>query len=155
MIVYKDILSGDVLFTDEHKPDKVNSSAYQIKCADKTVYSDSTDAEGEDRDIEWTGLNIIGDCGLVATGRSKKDMMQYFQEYFKTLKTKLGLTQEQTEQFDADAEAFEKTILRRYRHYQLFLGDSCDIEGTYVFLEHKEDEAFATVFAHGVERTEE
>ncbi|KAF9941764.1 hypothetical protein BGZ67_004102 [Mortierella alpina] len=154
MIFYRDVLTGDILFTDDHRPEKANAGSYQIKCADKTVYSAATGV-GQDRELVWSGLDIIGDCSLVETGFSKKDAAHYFQDYFNLLKSKLGLTKEQLERFDADAEAFEKTILRRFSHYQIFLGQSCNIESTYVFLEFKGDEAFATVFEHGVERTDE
>ena len=49
MIVYKDILTGDILFTDDHRPDKVSAGTYQITCANKTVYSDSMGEDQEDR----------------------------------------------------------------------------------------------------------
>ncbi|CAO3569043.1 unnamed protein product [Mortierella alpina] len=146
-------MTRDILFTDNHRPEKVSAGAYRVKCAPKTVYAALTNV-GQDREIVWSGLDLVGDCRLVEAGFNKRDVAHYFQDYFPRLKSNLGqMTKEQSKRFEADAKAFEKTILGRFSHYRVFFGQSCNVESTYVFLEVKDGESFATVFEHGVEST--
>ncbi|KAF9949426.1 Negative regulator of mitotic exit [Mortierella alpina] len=117
----QDILTGDILFTDDHRPEKVSAGSYKVQCAPKTVYAASKNV-GQDREIVWSGLDIVGDCRLVEAGFNKRDVAHYFQDYFPRLKSNLGLTKEQSKRFEADAAAFERTILERFSRYRVFLG---------------------------------
>ncbi|KAI9488769.1 translationally controlled tumor protein [Zychaea mexicana] len=149
MLLYRDILAGDELFSDAYPIKLVDDVAYEVDCQMITVKEGEVDiganpsAEGGDEGVEETAQtvnNVVHSFRLTETSFDKKSYMAYIKGYMKAVKAKL---QEQNPsrvaEFEAKAPAFVKKILGNFKDYEFYVGESMDPEGMVALLNYRED----------------
>ncbi|KAJ2101381.1 hypothetical protein GGI16_003474 [Coemansia sp. S142-1] len=173
MLVYKDIISEDELFTDAFDVKPVGIT-YEVDCKMISVGPTSVDtganasAEGEDADEtveEGATLvnNVIYSNRLQQTSFDKKSYTTYIKGYLKSIKAKLqeaaakgGPAGEaaklRSDAFEGEATKFVKTVLGNFKDYDFYTGESMNIDGMIVLLNYREDGVtpFLTFFKDGL-----
>ncbi|KAJ2064970.1 hypothetical protein GGI17_000571 [Coemansia sp. S146] len=173
MLVYKDIISEDELFTDAFDMKTVGMT-YEVECKMITVGPTSVDtganasAEGEDGDEaveEGATLvnNVIYSNRLHPTTFDKKSYTIYIKGYLKAIKAKLqeaaekknDPTSEEAKRFAAfegEAMEFVKKVLKNIKDYDFYTGESMNVDGMVVLLNYREDGVtpFLTFFRDGL-----
>jgi len=150
MIIYKDIISGDEMFSDIYK---IKDNGIIIEVEGKMI-SRSEDIDGallganesqEEgcEDLESTtvsGVDIILNHKLTETGFDKTSFIAYIKEYMKTIKGKLAESDpERVKPFMAGAQDEVKKILGNFKNYQFYTGESMNADGMIGLLDFRED----------------
>lgn len=168
MLVFKDLITGDEMFTDSIKYKLVDDCIYEVECSHVTrrlgdVALDGANPsaeeleEGTDEVVE-SGLDLVLNMRLVETGFSKSDYKNYLKTYTKALQEKWK------EQGKSDAEISEaktklteavKKVLTKFDDLQFFLGESSNPDGSVALLEYREGASgevpIMLFFKHGLE----
>ncbi|KAI7855024.1 translationally controlled tumor protein [Circinella umbellata] len=149
MLLYRDILAGDELFSDAYPIKLVDDVAYEVDCAMITIKEGDVDiganpsAEGGDEGVEegaQTVNNVIHSFRLTETAFDKKSYMSYIKGYMKALKAKLQETNpERIPIFESKAAALVKKILGNFKDYEFYVGESMDPDGMVALLNYRED----------------
>ncbi|KAI9316909.1 translationally controlled tumor protein [Dichotomocladium elegans] len=149
MLLYRDILSGDELFSDAYPIKVIDDVAYEVDCAMVTVKEGDVDiganpsAEGGDEAVEdsaQTVNNVVYSFRLTETSFDKKSYMTYIKGYMKALKAKLQESNpERVPVFEAKATALVKKIIGNFKDYEFYVGESMDPEGMVALLNYRED----------------
>lgn len=141
MKLYKDLFSGDEMFSDIFRIETVNPAVYKIKGKLVTETSDFDDAAiganaSAEESIESaessskTGVNIVLSNRLVECAQEKKAWTAHIKEYMKRLKAKLVERKDpELESFEKNCQDFVKTVLKEFKEYQFFAGESMNPEG--------------------------
>ncbi|XP_015906873.1 translationally-controlled tumor protein homolog [Parasteatoda tepidariorum] len=169
MIIFKDLITGDEMFTDSSKYKVVDDCIYEVECRhvsrkqgdiqlDGANPSQEETDEGTDESVE-SGLDLVLNQRLVETGFTKNDFKSYLKLYTKTLQDKWKENEMSDDQI-ADAKAkfttAVKKILPKIGDYQFFMGESSNPDGLIALLEYREkpggDETPIMIFfKHGLE----
>lgn len=116
MLLYRDIISGDEMFSDAFKITEIDDIAYEVDCKLITVKegcdvdigaNPSAEGEGGDEAMEegtTTVNNVVYSFRLTETQFDKKSFMTYIKGYMKTIKARLQ------ESNPERAESFEKKV---------------------------------------------
>jgi hypothetical protein len=162
MLLFKDIISGDEMFTDAFEIKEIDGIAYEVTCQTVVVKQGAVDiganasaeeANEEMEDGDQIVNNVVYSMRLQETQFDKKSYMSYIKGYMKQIKAKLEETNpERAEQFQKDAPAFVKKILGNFKDYEFFIGESMDPEGAVGLLNYREDGVtpFFTFFKDGL-----
>jgi len=160
MIIFKDLVSEDELFSDTFKLE-TDDVFYKVKgklTTEKDEVSDSMfggNASAEDAAESYetegvSGINVVLAHKLVETSFTKKDYMRYIKNYMKQVKTKMEetKTEEQVTAFTKNVTPVVKSILASfdnkdkenppYDHF--FLGESMNDEGMVVLCRYEDDD---------------
>uniref|UniRef100_A0A1E1XUG3 Translationally-controlled tumor protein homolog n=1 Tax=Amblyomma sculptum TaxID=1581419 RepID=A0A1E1XUG3_AMBSC len=151
MLLFKDKISGDEMFTDSSKYKLVDDCIFEVECQHVTrkqgeIQLDGANPsaeeldEGTDESVE-SGLDLVLNMLLVETGFSKADYKNYLKTYTKALQEKWkeeGKSAEEIEDAKAKLTAAVKKVLPKLDDYQFFLGESCNAEGIVGLLEYRE-----------------
>nr|DAA34555.1 TPA_exp: microtubule-binding protein [Amblyomma variegatum] len=151
MLLFKDKISGDEMFTDSSKYKLVDDCIFEVECQHVTrkqgeIQLDGANPsaeeldEGTDETVE-SGLDLVLNMRLVETGFSKADFKNYLKTYTKALQEKWkeeGKSTEEIEDAKAKLTAAVKKVLPKLDDYQFFLGESCNAEGIVGLLEYRE-----------------
>merc|ERR1712020_612877 len=162
MKIYKDVFSGDELFSD----------TYPIKVTDDVLYEvtgkhitrsqgeiqlevSNASAEGADGDegtesSSESGVDIILNHRLTETGfGSKKDYMVYLKDYMKKVVKYL-----EDNDRAGEVDTFMKNLLGKFKDLQFFTGESMDAEAMILILDYKEvdgeEKPILMAFKHGI-----
>ncbi|XP_034109353.1 translationally-controlled tumor protein homolog [Drosophila albomicans] len=167
MKIFKDIITGDEMFTDTYKMKLVDDVIYEVQGTlisrnqDNIVLSGANpsaeaDEEGNDESIE-TGVDIVLNHRLQESFAfaDKKSLTLHLKGYMKKV---LELLQEsspdQVDVFKNNMNTTMKGILGRFNELQFFTGESMDIEGMVAMCEYREigDETLPVFmfFKHGL-----
>ncbi|CAO0801627.1 unnamed protein product [Mucor circinelloides] len=163
MLLYKDILTGDELFSDAYPIKEIDDVAYEVDCKMITISEGNIDiganpsAEGGDDegadDSVQTVNNVVYSFRLTPSSFDKKSYMGYIKGYMKALKAKLNETNpERVAIFEKNATTLVKKILGNFKDYEFYVGESMDPDGMVALLNYREDGVtpFFTFFKDGL-----
>uniref|UniRef100_A0A1L8DX36 Translationally-controlled tumor protein homolog n=2 Tax=Nyssomyia TaxID=252611 RepID=A0A1L8DX36_9DIPT len=168
MRIYKDIITGDEMFSDTYKMKLVDEVIYEVtgrliqrKEGDIKIDGFNPSAEeadeGTDEAVE-SGVDVVLNhrlCETYAFG-DKKSYTAYLKDYMKKLIEKLQENHpDQVDTFKNNINKAMKDILGRFKELQFFTGESMDCDGMVAMMEYRDiDGASVPVlmfFKHGLE----
>nr|CAH7761194.1 unnamed protein product [Callosobruchus chinensis] len=151
MRIYKDIFTGDEMFSDTYKMKLVDEVLYEVygklvqrKHGDIQLDGANPSAEEADEGTEdavESGVDIVLNHRLCETYafNDKKSYTAYLKDYMKKLVAKLEETApDQVEVFKTNMNKVMKDILGRFKELQFFTGESMEIDGMVGLMEYRE-----------------
>jgi len=168
MKIYKDVFSGDELFSDTYPIKLVEDCLYEVtgKHVTRKVGDDfdiganasaEEGAEGTEEAVE-SGVDLVLNHRLVETGFGKKaDYMNYLKDYMKRVVAYLESNdkKDQVEGFKKNINGVMKGLLGKFNDLQFFTGENMDPKGMIVLVEYKEvngeERPVVMFFKHGLE----
>ncbi|XP_043273392.1 translationally-controlled tumor protein homolog [Venturia canescens] len=168
MRIYKDIFTGDEMFSDTYKMKLVDEVIYEVygklvsrKAGNIEIAGFNPSAEeadeGTDEAVE-SGVDVVLNHRLQETFAfgDKKSYTLYLKDYMKKLVAKLEETKpDQVELFKTNMNKVMKDILGRFKELQFFTGESMDIDGLVGLMEYREIDGQSVpvlmFFKHGLE----
>jgi len=151
MLVFKDILTGDEMFTDSYKYVEESDAFYKVIAKNITVKGDdiqlegsNPSAEGGDEGVDGAGVTSGVDCVLhmrlaETNFGAKKEYLVYFKDYLKALKEKLG--EDKNEKALENLPKIQKPlleILKGFKDLQFFTGESGNPDGMIALLDYQD-----------------
>ena len=168
MRIYKDIFTGDEMFSDTYKMKLVDDVIYEVygklvqrKAGEIEIAGFNPSAEeadeGTDVAIE-SGVDVVLNHRLQETYAfgDKKSYTLYLKDYMKKLVAKLEeKAPDQVEVFKTNMNKVMKDILGRFKELQFFTGESMDIDGLVALMEYRDIDGQSVpvlmFFKHGLE----
>ncbi|KOX70524.1 Translationally-controlled tumor protein like protein [Melipona quadrifasciata] len=179
MKIYKDIFTGDEMFSDTYKIKLIDDVLYEVygkvitrKSGDIEIAGFNPSAEeadeGTDEAVE-SGVDVVMNHRLQETFAftDKKSYTSYLKDYMKKsndineaiflrLVAKLEeQSPDQVEVFKLNTNKVMKDILSRFKDLQFFTGESMDIDGIVALLEYRDIDGDSVpvlmLFKHGLE----
>ncbi|XP_060814073.1 translationally-controlled tumor protein homolog [Bombus pascuorum] len=168
MKIYKDIFTGDEMFSDTYKIKLIDNVVYEVygkvvtrKSGDIDIAGFNPSAEEADEGTEETvesGVDVVMNHRLQETFAftDKKSYTLYLKDYMKKLVAKLEEeSPDQVEVFKTNTNKVMKEILSRFKDLQFFTGESMDIDGIVALMEYREIDGESVpvlmLFKHGLE----
>jgi len=168
MIIFKDLLTGDEMFTDSSKYKLVDDCLYEVECVritrkigDIQLEGANPSAEEADEGTDETvesGLDLVLNQRLVETGFSKADYKNYLKTYVKALNDKwkeLEWSEDKINEAKAKLTEAVKKVLPKVGDCQFYLGESSNPDGMVALLEYRDfpegEKALMLFFKHGLE----
>ncbi|VVC32396.1 Translationally controlled tumour protein, conserved site,Mss4-like,Translationally controlled tumour [Cinara cedri] len=169
MKIFKDIFSGDEMFSDTYKFKLIDGVLYEVygklvtrKLGDVTLDGANPSAEeageGTEEAVE-SGVDVVLNHRLMETYAfpDKKSFTLYLKEYMKRLVDKMnenGSTE--VDVFKTNINKVMKDLLTRFKDLQFFTGENMDIEnGMVAMLEYRDigddNVPVLMLFKHGLE----
>ncbi|XP_061782060.1 translationally-controlled tumor protein homolog [Nerophis lumbriciformis] len=164
MIIYRDIISNDELFTDVYKITD-NPIFYEVEGKYITMAHGDIDgsliganasaeeaAEGTDSS-SVSGIDVVLHNKLQQTNFDKKSYVSYIKEYLQKIRANLEKTNpERVEKFMADSSKEMKKIISDVKNLAFFTGESMNPDGMVVILDYREDQVtpFLRFFKDGL-----
>ncbi|GLV38928.1 Translationally controlled tumor protein [Carabus blaptoides fortunei] len=151
MRIYKDIFTGDEMFSDTYKMKLVDEVVYEVtgrlvqrKQGDIEIAgfnpSAEEEQEGNSEAVE-SGVDVVLNhrlCETYAFG-DKKSYTAYLKDYMKKLVAKLEeKAPDQVDVFKTNMNKVMKDILGRFKELQFFTGESMEIDGMVALMEYRE-----------------
>jgi len=168
MRIYKDIITGDEMFSDTYKFKLVDEVMYEVtgkliqrKQGDVVIDGANPSAEeadeGADEAVE-SGVDVVLNHRLAecfAFG-DKKSYTLYLKDYMKKLVEKLQERDpEQVDVFKNNINKYMKDVLGRFKDLQFFTGESMDVDGMVAMVEYRDIDGDSVpvcmFFKHGLE----
>jgi hypothetical protein len=151
MRIYKDIFTGDEMFSDTYKMKLVDEVLYEvygklIQRKEGDIQLDGANPSADDAD-EGTDENVQSGVDIVMNHRlcetfafgDKKSYTAYLKDYMKKLVAKLEeKSPDQVDVFKTNMNKVMKDILGRFKELQFFTGESMEIEGMVGLMEYRE-----------------
>ncbi|GAB6020804.1 hypothetical protein CHUAL_003462 [Chamberlinius hualienensis] len=152
MLIFKDIFTGDEMFTDSYKYKLVDDVLYEVQAkyvtrrqGDIVLGGSNPSAEeldeGTDEATE-SGVDIVLNQRLqeAACFPDKKAYLGYLKDYMKNVADKLKETKpDEVDSFKTKMNEAVKKLLPRFKDFQFFTGESCDCEtGMVAILEYRD-----------------
>ncbi|KAG9492039.1 hypothetical protein GDO78_000520 [Eleutherodactylus coqui] len=167
MIIYKDCITGDEMFSDIY-PTKESCNGLCIEVDGKIVtrvegqiddalIGGNASAECADEGSDSTtisGVDIVLNHKLQETCFTKESYKQYIKDYMKAIKAKLEQTNpDRVKPFMTGAAGKIKDILGNFKNYQFYTGEGMNPEGMVALLDFREDgiTPYLTFFKDGLE----
>ncbi|KYN10250.1 PREDICTED: translationally-controlled tumor protein homolog [Trachymyrmex cornetzi] len=168
MKIYKDIFTGDEMFSDTYKIKLIDDVLYEVygrlitrKAGDVEIAGFNPSAEvadeGTDEAVE-SGVDVVLNHRLQETFAfgDKKSYTLYLKDYMKKLVAKLEeKAPDQVDVFKTNMNKVMKDILGRFKELQFFTGISMDIDGIVGLMEYREIDGNSVpvlmFFKHGLE----
>ncbi|XP_032806777.1 translationally-controlled tumor protein-like [Petromyzon marinus] len=153
MIIYKDILTGDEMFSDIYKiKETADGACFEVEGTmvsrvegdiDDAVFGGNASAEGGEFDSSESstvsGVDIVLNHKLQETSSSKK-YIAYIKAFIKTIKENLMEKHpEKVEPFTTAAAKKVKDVLKQFKDFQFFTGESMNPDGMVALLNFRED----------------
>jgi len=168
MKIYKDIITGDEMFSDTYKMKLVDEVIYEVygKLISRTegdikIEGFNPSAEEADEGTEattQTGVDVVLNQQLEEcfAFNDKKSFTLYLKDYMKKVLAKLEENApDQVEVFKTNMNKAMKDILGRFKDLQFFTGRSMDCEGMVAMCEYRDIDGVSTpvlmFFKHGLE----
>jgi len=168
MKIYKDIFSGDELFSDTYKMTLVQDCLYEVvgkyeTRSDGEVVLDGANASAEEADEgtdanSVSGVDIILNHRLTETGfGSKKDFTTYLKDYMKRVVKYLEENNRggEIDEFKKNIQGVMKKLMENFKELQFFTGESMDPDAMICMCEYKEvngeERPVLMFFKHGLE----
>jgi len=168
MKIYKDVFSGDELFSDTYPMKLVDDCMYEVYGKHETrtegeIVMAGSNASAEEADEgtdanSTSGVDVILNHRLIETGfGSKKDYMVYLKDYMKKVVKFLEENgrQGEVEVFKKNINGYMKEVLGRFKDLQFYVGESMDNDAMIVIVDYKEYEGeerpCLLAFKHGLE----
>ncbi|PPQ73049.1 hypothetical protein CVT24_001627 [Panaeolus cyanescens] len=134
MVVYKDILTGDEMFSDAFPVKLVDDIVYEVDCAMIKVKDRSEDGLEEGIQIF---IDVIHSFRLQRTEFDQKTDLYYLQSYARVVKNRLPADRQLA--FTKGVQTFVKKIIPNFKDYHFYTGESRDNEGLVALLNYRED----------------
>merc|ERR1711878_169881 len=169
MKIYKDVFSGDELFSDTYPMKLVDDCVYEVygKHISRTegdiqLEGSNASAEGADADeggdaSTVSGVDLVLNHRLTETGfGSKKDYMVYLKDYMKKVVKYLEGNDRagEVDTFKKNINNVMKDLLGKFKDLQFFTGESMDAEAMILILDYKEvdgeEKPILMAFKHGI-----
>merc|ERR1711929_35495 len=169
MKIYKDVFSGDELFSDTYPIKLVEDCLYEVTGkhisrteGDIQLEGSNASAEGADGDeggeaSTVSGVDIILNHRLTETGfGSKKDYMVYLKDYMKKVVKYLEENDRAGEDdvFKKNINNVMKELLGKFKDLQFFTGESMDADAMILIMDYKdyegEERPVLMAFKHGL-----
>ncbi|XP_059478082.1 translationally-controlled tumor protein homolog [Neocloeon triangulifer] len=151
MRIYKDIFTGDEMFSDTYKMKLVDEVVYEVTGKLVTrkqgdVQLDGANPSAEEADegtVEGveSGVDVVLNHRLMETFAfpDKKSYTAYLKDYMKKLVEKLNESQpDQVDVFKNNMNKVMKDVLGRFKDLQFFVGESQEIEGMVALMEYRD-----------------
>ncbi|CAH1183583.1 unnamed protein product [Phaedon cochleariae] len=151
MRIYKDIFTGDEMFSDTYKMKLVDEVVYEVygklvsrKHGDIQLDGANPSAEEADEGTEdavESGVDIVLNHRLCETYafNDKKSYTLYLKDYMKKLVAKLEESApDQVDVFKTNMNKVMKDILGRFKELQFFTGESMEIDGMVGLMEYRD-----------------
>nr|M5B4R7.1 RecName: Full=Translationally-controlled tumor protein homolog; Short=GTx-TCTP1 [Grammostola rosea]BAN13536.1 GTx-TCTP1 [Grammostola rosea] len=169
MIIFKDMITGDEMFTDSSKYKVVDDCILEVECRHVTRRMGDIQLEGanpsqEEADegtdeVTESGLDLVLNQRLVETGFSKSDYKNYLKTYTKALQDKwkeVGMSDSQMAEAKTKFTEAVKKVLPKVGDLQFFMGESSNPDGLVALLEYRENSdgtetPVMMFFKHGLE----
>merc|ERR1711970_197421 len=153
MLVYKDLITDDEMFTDSFKIIKQNG---MIEIEAKKV-SESADIDDSliggnasaEEASEGTDANVVMGFDIAIQNRlvempafDKKGYLTWAKGYLKAIKEKLkaaGKDDDYIKNYEASAQAYVKSVVKEVSNMSVFCGESMNPEGMQVLVDYRED----------------
>nr|XP_009859052.1 translationally-controlled tumor protein homolog isoform X1 [Ciona intestinalis] len=165
MLIFKDIITGDELFTDAQKYEEFMGAFYKVygktttrnDDLDPSLFGANPSAEDGDSGAAESSstqvIDFVDACKLVeAPAYDKKTFMAYFKDYCKHVAEKLtqeGRTDDVTE-FKKHATDAMKYIKGNIKAFQIFTGESVDPDGSVGYLDWEDNVPYILFFKHAL-----
>jgi len=168
MRIYKDIFTGDEMFSDTYKIKLVNEVIYEVtgklirRKFDEVLLDGANPSaeeaeDGTDEAIE-SGVDIVLNHRLCESFAfsDKKSYTAYLKDYMKKVVEKLQeKSPDQVDVFKTNVNSAVKDILSRFKELQFFTGESMEIEGMVGLMEYRDIDGDSVpvmmFFKHGLE----
>eukprot|EP00158_Paraphelidium_tribonemae_P008518 Partr_v1_DN28602_c2_g2_i1_m49704 putative tumor protein len=164
MLLYRDVVSGDEMFSDAFKIHTVDDGiAYEVDCALVTMKEGADvdiganpSAEDADEALEEGMIqvnNVVYSFRLQATSFDKPSYKTYIKGYMKKVKAYLTETNpERAAVFEKSVPGFVKKILENFDDYEFYVGENMNPDGMVALLNYREDGVtpFLTFFRDGL-----
>jgi len=155
MLVYKDIISGDELFSDSYPIKCIDDLYYEVEGKNISMSCDidealiggnkAQEAESVEEDESVVssavqGINIVLTHKLVETGFTKDSFKDWLKTYMKELKKRL--TEKNPARVDAFTKGmtvFAKEILTKFGDFRFYIGERMDPEGMIILMNYRKD----------------
>lgn len=169
MIIFKDLITGDEMFTDSSKYKIIDECLYEVECRlvsrkHGDVHIDGANPSAEDGDegteeVVESGLDLVLNQRLIETGFTKGDFKAYLKTYTKTLQEKwkeVDMTDSQIAEAKTKFTEAVKKVLPKIGDLQFFMGESSNPDGLIAFLEYRDngqggETPIMIFFKHGLE----
>merc|ERR1712079_955108 len=169
MKIYKDVFSGDELFSDTYPIKLVEDCIYEVTGkhvsrkagADFVLEGSNASAEEADEGTEEateSGVDLVLNHRLVETGFGKKaDYMNYLKDYMKRVVAYLESNNkaDQVDSFKKNINGVMKSLLGRFNALQFYTGENMDPKGMIVLVDYKEvngeERPVVMFFKHGLD----
>jgi len=166
MIIYKDILTGDEMFSDIYKiKESENGMLFEVEGKivsrsddiDDSLIGGNASAEDIVEGLESStvsGVDIVLNHKLQETPFTKDSFKGYIKDYMKAIKGKLEAdNKDRVKPFVTGAQEELKKILGDFKNLQFFTGESMNPDGMVGMLNYREDgiTPFMIFFKDGLE----
>jgi len=168
MKIFKDVFSGDELFSDTYPMKLVDDCMYEVYGKHETrtegdIVLEGSNASAEEADegtdaSSTSGVDIILNHRLIETGfGSKKDYLVYLKDYMKRVVKHLEDNNRggEVESFKKNINNYVKDMLGHFKDLQFYCGESMDNEAMIVVLDYKEykgeERPVLLAFKHGLD----
>jgi hypothetical protein len=159
MLLYKDSITEDEMFSDSFPMKLIDEVVYEVDCsmmiikqgADVNIGANPS-AEEQAEALEDGAVsvnNIVYSFRLQSTGFDKKSYMTHLKGYMKAIKPTEGPAKEE---FESKANAVAKRILANFKDYEFYIGESMNPDGMVALLNYREDGVtpYFTFWKHGL-----
>jgi len=168
MRIYKDIFTGDEMFSDSYRLKLVDEVIYELqgklvtrKAGEVILQGANASAEEADEgadDAVESGVDIVLNHRLMETYAfgDKKSYTAYLKDYMKKLVAKLQESQpDEVDKFKTNMNKVMKDLLGRFKDLQFFTGESMEIDGMVAIMEYRDIDGdsipFLMFFKHGLD----
>ncbi|XP_028846628.1 translationally-controlled tumor protein homolog [Denticeps clupeoides] len=152
MIIYKDIITGDEMFSDIYKvTESLNGILYEVdgkmvsrtEDIDGSLIGANASAEAQEEGCESStvsGVDIVLNHKLQETVFTKETYKSYIKDYMKAIKATLEQNNpDRVKPFMSGAQEEVKKIIGNLKSYQFFTGESMNPDGMVALLDYRED----------------
>ena len=170
MKIFKDVFSGDELFSDTYPIKLVEDCIYEVTGKHETrtegeiqLEGSNASAEGADADEgadgpgSVSGIDIVLNHRLTETGfGSKKDYMVYLKDYMKKVVKYLEDNDRgsEVETFKKNINGVMKDLLGKFKDLSFYTGESMDADAMILILDYREvdgeEKPVFLAFKHGI-----
>ncbi|XP_028904177.1 translationally-controlled tumor protein isoform X2 [Ornithorhynchus anatinus] len=154
MIIYRDLISHDEMFSDIYKIREIaNGLCLEVegKMVSRTegtiddaliggnASAEGPEGEGTDATVV-TGVDIVMNHHLQETSFTKESYKKYIKDYMKSIKGRLEEQKpDRVKPFMTGAAEQIKHILANFKNYQFFIGENMNPDGMVALLDFRED----------------
>ncbi|XP_042108508.1 translationally-controlled tumor protein-like [Ovis aries] len=154
MIIYRDLISHDEMFSDIYKiREAADGLCLEVEGKmvsrtegniDDSLIGGNASAEGPEGEgtesTVITGVDIVMNHHLQETSFTKEAYKKYIKDYMKSIKGKLEEQRpERVKPFMTGAAGQIKHILANFKNYQFFIGENMNPDGMVALLDYCED----------------
>jgi len=172
MKIWKDIFSGDEMFSDTYRMSLVQGVVWEVIGKWETRTSDEIQLEGANASAEeaaegtesssQTGIDIVLNHRLTETSfGAKKDFLVYLKTYMKNVAAKLEEQGkgDQVDEFKKNIQPYVSELMKSFKDLMFFVGESMDPDAMIVIAIEKEvdiggekqERPVMMFFKHGLE----